>query len=112
MVCIYCKETQPQFCLFSKRNDFNENNWDCKTLQKVKDYATVHGHVYKDELSDGILYVLPTLTDGYVLIYSLQEHNHCTKIVLLNNKGIHRLKQKKLGYLTRKYEYGYKTEVK
>jgi len=96
MVCEFCKGNYQDRCIFYPGNRFNRNNWNCKTLQIFKDYCVIYGFVYKNELNDGVIYVLPTHKFGFIIAHSLKDNLNSIVLMRLHERMYSRASPKHL----------------
>ena len=85
-------------CGFDEEGQFKTDNWNCMTLNELRDIAeqSEDCYFYRDDLYAGTIYVLPIpeppgdeIQRGYVILTCYKERGHIGNAIVINDEDEH-----------------------
>lgn len=65
MTCVLCKTSPSSKCAFDNHGKFTPNNWNCVTMNRIRQAMDSIDMVIKDDLEYGSIGTLPVACEGY-----------------------------------------------
>jgi len=108
------EKMMPIRCAFDKNGRFHKRNWNCMTLNALREIAESHKdcYHYRDDIYAGTIYVLPIpapneVTDdvqrGYIVMTCHKGHGTIDRAIVINEDDIEILTLKTAEWVIKAY---------
>ena len=105
----------PIVCAFDKNGRFREKNWNCMTLQKLRQIATEHRDCYfhRNDMYAGTIYVLPVpepdigianIQRGYIVLTCYKDRGAVDKAIVINEDEVQSLNLETAEWVIKAYK--------
>lgn len=98
-------------CLFLQNKKINPNNWGCSLTKILREISLLYGTKIKDNLTDGTIYIVPTMEKGFIIAHANRDNEHINRIYLMSEKGIKKATQSLIIRIVKKYKNIVKEEM-